>query len=531
MRTALLVTIAVLALPATAAAVDDPAAGTPAWHAREQQNFQAAQQRSADRAGGPAAGDLTGDPLRDLERWAPARGAVLRQRVPNRYGARLAVTLLRPRGASARPLPTVVVAPGAGNPQRTMHWLAEDLAEHGYLVALFDPQGQGASDATPPDPAFCAPGAWQRPQEMGIAEQGSCAGRSPLALDLLASAGVLLNVLTGSPLDHAGIGQTYRALEPPFVFGILDVVGWLRSPDNPWRAWVDGNRIGAAGHSLGAYAAAQAANGDPRRRLRAAVALDAFHPLDHGVVATVPTLWLQSEQELVQRLAPPSDPLTFHPTRASVADARRRRVPSGLLVLRASTHQEFVDGDLPASRNGQRIAAYEAIAWLDRFLKGDRTGSERLFSDVFHGTVDRSSIGTGPRDESGTPRPIRIAGERRSEQLSLYFPSELAAFGGDCRDLRRVACPRPAAWLAAAVVQRSGRRLTVALRLTRGDVPPARVWLTAGGRTVGRAAGPVELDPGAEVRVDLRLTRRARARATLRVEAAGLAVRRRVQIG
>ena len=37
------------------------------------------------------------------------------------------------------------------------------------------------------------------------------------------------------------------------------------------------------GHSLGAYAAAMVANGDPRHRFRAGIALDAYAHFMHGV--------------------------------------------------------------------------------------------------------------------------------------------------------------------------------------------------------------------------------------------------------
>ena len=87
---------------------------------------------------------------------------------------------MAPEGAAAAArCPAVVFVNGYGSADDAYFWAAQDLAEHGYLVMTFDPQGAGGSDAKPA-PEFCEPGgAWTQPQEMGIREQGSCAGQDP----------------------------------------------------------------------------------------------------------------------------------------------------------------------------------------------------------------------------------------------------------------------------------------------------------------------------------------------------------------
>lgn len=86
-------------------------------------------------------------------------------------------------------------------------------------------------------------------------------------------------------------------------------------------------------------------------------------------------------------------------------------MPWGVVVLRSSTHAEFTDHNADASRDGQRVAAHDAIAWFDRFLAGDRDGTRRLFAERFDDSADRSSIGTGTGDAG--PATVRITSGRR----------------------------------------------------------------------------------------------------------------------
>ena len=65
------------------------------------------------------------------------------------------------------------------------------LAEAGYVVLTFDPQGQGQSEADG-HPRYCDPdGKWREPQEMGIREQGRCAGHDQYSVVLCGIVGLV----------------------------------------------------------------------------------------------------------------------------------------------------------------------------------------------------------------------------------------------------------------------------------------------------------------------------------------------------
>lgn len=478
--------LAFLALLAVvpAAHAQDPEPGTPEWQAREAENFARTSQRPSDRAAQGIVDPAT-DPARALRVWAPERGEALDAGYLNRYGANIAVRMFRPPLERPRPLPSVVVIPGAGTGTRpSYHFLGEDLAEHGYLVLIFDPQGQGASDSQGRPETCEAEGPWREPQEMGIREQGACAGQMPQGDLVTGSEGdIFTHELLGTPVDHTATAETYRALAGTFVLGGLDATAWMLSDENPWRAWVNPRRVGITGHSAGAYGATQAANGDPLHRFRAAVGLDGYHPVDLGVAPRVPTLWIQSEQENAMRTMPPRDEQaarSLHPTWAAFDAFRAAGVNAGHVVLRGSTHLDFTDASLPASRDGARYASYLTLAWFDRFLRGRRSGTRRLFAQRFDDSIDVSSIGTGGVGVGGDGYanvPPTIAGEKVGDAFSYYYDSALAAFGADCDQLRLRPCalPRP-----RIEVRRAGRRLR--LRTLRGDPAFARVRLRAGGR-------------------------------------------------
>ncbi|CAB4715249.1 unannotated protein [freshwater metagenome] len=358
----------------------------------------------------------------------------------NRYGATISGRLYGPRTGRG-PFPTVVMVSGAGVAKELYHWVGEDLAEHGYVVLTFDPQGQGASDADPA-PEYCEPGEWQRPQELGLIEQGSCAGQDPAdsAVTSTTEQVQFIAEARAGRVDPETIAGTYRALAPRFIFGAFDAASWLLSAADPWRGMVDAGRLGVVGHSLGSYAANMVGNGDPRHRFRAAVAMDAFYADDLGVRPRVPTLMMQSEQETLigPHLEVPTDPrspTTLHPTRATWQAFRRSDVDAGFLVPAASNHQDFTDSAQPASFLGQRTASLAMTAWLDRYVAGRPRALARLVAPVAGPSADRSSIGTGA--------PM-IAGRTLAELLSFNYPSDLWVGGRLCPDLQAQRCRLPA---------------------------------------------------------------------------------------
>ena len=501
-RWCLLTLAAAAAIAAAPASGADPAPGTPGWYARAVANHVYADGRGLDQAANPdyaqreapliaayfANNDQTvlTDPYR--LNWSGSRGMAIPISYRNRYGARIRGHLWRPKlpwhdpvtGLSTGgPLPAVVVVPGLGSNEREYWGPVQQLAESGYVVMSFDPQGQGASDFAPsPASTYCDPhGAWRRPQEVGIRERGTCAGEiPPLPNPTPSPIDPLVQPLVGTPAqpvaDDAGTvafllgnhtrpkqvidatAQAFEFFRPNFVFGALDAVAWLRSAADPWRSLVDVDRIGLAGHSAGSDGAVVAANGDPEHRFVAAVAWDDFGDPPPAMSPTVPTLIQQAEQEnFLGPYTSPPDPHLFHSYRIFGA-FRAAGVPTMEIALRGSTHQEFdylpyslVNPLAPladASSKGQEVAVYYTLAWFDRYLKG-RTDTvqaasarRRLVARRFDRSTDRSSIGQGRWSVLAQRNvPYRIGGERVADRLSFYFPSLYAFDGLACADLRR----------------------------------------------------------------------------------------------
>jgi pimeloyl-ACP methyl ester carboxylesterase len=436
----------------------DPAPGSPAWHVAEAENWLASTGRLQDQLSNPdyvalreqQADTTNADPYRAPERWAPARGRVWAVAYRNRYGARISAHVWAPRaGVGRAPYPAVVMVNGSGDSEEEYWSFGEDLAEHGYVVLTFDPQGAGRSD-TAPAAKYCDPkGSWRKPQEMGVTEHGSCAGEN--GDEVSATTGEVPGVAALVVGGHTGqqgtldVQALYEKLEPNFVFGALDAHDFLVSRSSPVHASVDRRRIAVMGHSLGAYAAALTANGDPKHRFVAGIALDSYAHFAHGVAPRVPTMYLQSEQELFSgpRLAPPP-PTSLHATRADYRRFERARLPVLYAVLAGSTHQEFAyvgpEAHLPASAAGQRVATYFALAWLDRWLKGSAAADRRLLAPRYDGSADASAIGLGhwnPVTQQNEPR--RIAGQLIADTLSRYYLSQADFDHHDCADLRRPA--------------------------------------------------------------------------------------------
>lgn len=435
-----------------------------AWYEREAENYAAAHGRTTDQLSNPAYEQLrvevcasgadpaacNGDPYRRLEAWDGIRGHVTAISFENRYGATLRGELWSPRtsfkdAVSGRtddgPFPAVVLVSAYGFDRFRYRAFAQGLAEAGYVVLTFDPQGQGESD-TDGHPRYCDPdGKWREPQEMGIRETGDCAGHDPQPEGTTQDLPYLLPILLSG--DAREVQELYRAFRPRFVFGALDATEWLLSVDNPWRNRVDETRLGIAGHSIGAYAAMMVANGDPLQRFAAGISWDSFAHLDNGVTPSVPTMFQQSEQEnlLGPRRAPPEHPEWLHPTRTSHSAFIASCTDTKFLVLRSSTHREwsyFAPGTLTeASSTGERFALHQSLAWFDRYLKGVATRHardderaqarhawQRLNAPVLDDSADRSSIGTGTWDPSEGNVPYTIAGDDFVDHLSYYYDSD-----------------------------------------------------------------------------------------------------------
>jgi dienelactone hydrolase len=303
-------------------------------------------------------------------------------------------------------------------------WLAQDLAERGYVVLTYDVQGQGGGESLPHEPVpggtsnalpFCNPFAAPRD-----GEQLGCPGVPFQQLsNFVVGTRDALSFFTSTAARHYANPRSEGARVSAFnpYWRLFD-----RSPDRRTATPGRTSRIAIIGHSMGAAAVSKLQGTD--RRVAAVVALDKLAgPGSTGALdgtgnkPVVPALALQSEYGFTvspyltsggSSLTPGASPDGPDPRRerATGYDAwRKAGVDSMLVVPRASTHLDYTDIPLilPASRYGQDLASHYTQAWLDRYLKHRRndaalTGrSFRYLEPTGHGvwkptTLDRDSL-------------------------------------------------------------------------------------------------------------------------------------------
>ena len=472
----------VLAVVPSSSYAADPEPGTPAYVARDAQNIQDAYGRitgpggqlqnpayltalalagTADQtsqlmeqAASPTRIAVTpgrvfpgwnvGNPLR--MGWNGTRGISKRISFTNRYGALLNGTVYRPKPGARDPytgqvlrgpFPGVVITEGSVQGSEGMYrWLAQDLAERGYVVLTYDVQGQGGGETLPHEPLpsttgpggesnalpFCNPFAAPRD-----GEQFGCPGVPSQQLsNFVVGTKDALSFFTSTPARHyanpRSEGAKVNAYNP--YWQQFDRAADKRTA-TPGRT----SKIAIIGHSMGAAAVSKVQGTD--KRVAAVVALDklagpgASGPLDgSGNKPVVPALALQSEYGFTVSpyLTSGGSSLTPQPTpegpdpkreRATGYDAwRKAGVDSMLVVPRASTHLEYTDIPLvlPASRYGQALSSHYVQSWLGRYLKHQRNDS------ALTGTSFKYLEPAG----NGRWKPITL---QRGSLLSFYYCS------------------------------------------------------------------------------------------------------------
>ncbi|MCW2842663.1 MAG: hypothetical protein JWN22_579 [Nocardioides sp.] len=379
-----------------------------------------------------------GNPLR--AGWEQTRGRIRRVAFTNQYGALLRGTVYRPAPGAVDPytgrrlegpFPGVVLTEGSVQGSEGMYeWLAQDLAERGYVVLTYDVQGQGTSETLPHQggPAgaaglpFCDP--FATPAD---GESTGCPGVPAQQLsNFVVGTRNALGFFTSTPdrpyRNPKAAGADVSAYNP--YWKLFD-----RSPDphpaTPGRT----TRIAIIGHSMGAAAVSKVQGTDDR--VAAVVALDKLTgpgsegPLDGaGNTPVVPALAVQSEYGFsvspwflsggssLTPEASPDGPDPMRERRTGFDAWRRSGVDSMLVVPRASTHLEYTDIPLvlPASRYGQDLASVYVQRWLDRYLK------HRDNTDSLLGTHFRYLEPVG----NGEWAPVDLA---RDDLLSFYYCS------------------------------------------------------------------------------------------------------------
>jgi dienelactone hydrolase len=358
-----------------------------------------------------------GNPLR--RGWSGKRGLAVPVSYTNRYGALIRGTVFAPLPGARdpytgrrlrRPYPGVVITTGSVQGSERMYWwLAQDLAERGYVVLTYDVQGQGTSETLPHENdqvnalPFCNPFA---PPATG--EDFGCPG-VPAQQDSNFVYGTqdALSFFLSTPRRR--YAKTFNPL-----WRLFD-----RSRDRRTATPGRTRRVAIVGHSLGASAVSRVQSVD--RRVQAVVALD---KLDGGFKPVVPALavqseygfnvqpyWMQHGSSIRPRPGPPNqapDPLRERKTGFDAWKAAG--VESMLIVPRASTHLEFTDISfvLPASRYGQALTSVYVQRWLGRYLKHRRS---RLLAPRFR-YLEPVEVGRWEQIELD-----------RSQLLSFYFCS------------------------------------------------------------------------------------------------------------
>ncbi len=417
--------------------------------------------------GNLAPGWNVGNPYR--AGWDGRRGRITPVTFENRYGALLVGDVFSPLPgardpytgrALTGPFPAVVLTPGSVQGSERMYWwLAQDLAERGYVVLTYDVQGQGRSETFPHQPLPSQPMAPDQPPP-----------DVPFCDPLMPPATWESNGCPGVPSQQAS----------NFLVGTEDAISFLLStPAKPWRGgagmasnpvWRDIDRrpianpatpgrtgkVAVIGHSLGAFAVSYLQGVDPR--IATTVALDKLSSGQSGsnppgvsippTKPVVPALGVQSEYgftvepyplnggSLTPSPVPPGQAPDPRREQKTGYDAwRAAHVDSMIVVPRASTHLEYTDIPLalPASRYGQDVASHYTQAWLDKYLKRDPAADAALLATSFRYLEPTSS---------GAWKPVTLD---RNRQLSYGFCSGYdwtRAGGGQAanQDINGVGC-------------------------------------------------------------------------------------------
>ena len=331
--------------------------------------------------------------------------------------ARLSGRVWAPR--SARPgdkLPNVIIENGSVQaPEPLYWWEAQDLVRAGYVVLTFDPRGQGRSDQQ--TPGF---------------EQGSNANSAVFWEGLVN----VVDFFRSSPAQVYPHNVTCKGTYPTPVTDF-----------NPFWDRIDRDRLGLAGHSLGAQGVSVvqgygAPGADPwpglidkENPVKVVVAWDSLSAPSSGSPkfgARVPAMNQSSEYGLTPTpFRQPPDPASHLVAFKAWSDAG---LPVYSLTVRGSSHYEWsqiptfpttswcadTSKQMCEGAWGNGLARHYSLAWFDRWLKkSGETGYEdadaRLLSDDGeHGRNKMSFRFTSARDFPDRDGQRQVCGDIRA---------------------------------------------------------------------------------------------------------------------
>jgi dienelactone hydrolase len=320
-------------------------------------------------------------------------------------GAKLSARVFWPAAApSASGYPAIVQSTGAVQAFKEIYfWAAEGLAENGYVVLTYDVVGQGQSDIS----------------GNATYARDDCVDTSPYSQGM-----------------RDGLRYIRSNSDSPYTTA-ANATATSTSQYNPLGHDIDLDRIGIEGHSAGAAAVSQVGQEDPN--VKAIVAWDclgAQAPENTGRIHA-PALGICSEYGFWVQPTQPGTSRDFKSAAfkqlSGKDDLSHPTVDTMLVIPRASTHLEYdyVPYLFTATRYGERVAFYYTRAWMDRYVKGDTSATQRLTATTFDDSADTSSIGAGTYDlATNSNVPYKIAGDCISNRLSFYYNSRYWLDGG-----------------------------------------------------------------------------------------------------
>ena len=424
----------------------NPAPNTPAWFQRDALNQYCASLRNRDQLASPAFGfgnlsqgaalyadqtvDQAGDPshphggittlvpgakaadpFRTLQRWTDqGRGRVAPVKFRALDGATLRGHVFLPPESVPKPrggYPGVVITDGSVQAYEELYfWAAEDLAANGYEVMTYDVQGQGDSDLFPadcPDPSNATV---------------SCPG-----------------------VPYQQNYNFYQGAEDSLSFFLSSAAHPFGGASNPYARELDADRVGIAGHSLGA--AAVSVVGQCDNRVKTIVAWDDLDRITDCSGVTIPPAYrsktllhapaLALTNDYVFNTQPAASPPDPHSKDAGYKQLAAAGLDAEIVAFRGATHLTYTYIPLvfQASELNERMASYYTRAWFDLHLRHKAAGYRRLVATTFDTSADTDSIGAGvydpakadPTDPYAGNVPYTIAGIPVPDAVSFYYES------------------------------------------------------------------------------------------------------------
>jgi dienelactone hydrolase len=322
------------------------------------------------------------------------------------------------------PRPGVVITTGSIQGSNQMYWwAARALAAAGYVVLTYDVQGQGQSEGVGHEPGSPAPTA----EGVPFQQQANFVDGTVDALRFF---------LSTPGEEYTPVGWSDDEVAAAKDAAVGEQVDWV----NPGWAVLDRERLGIAGHSLGARAVSivqQCSNEGALWQtvpecagqsfpIRAVVGWDG---MSSTVTPVVPGMDQRADGYFLSPSFAPRapDPKT---TLAAFTTWRDAGVDTYTVTVRGGTHLEWsqVPYHGPSTRYGDDLAAYYTVAWIDRWVPRD----VRVRQQGFEALVG------GPKAEPQAPWSANHLSVRHLSAMSLRRPgAEQAPSAVDVVDLRK----------------------------------------------------------------------------------------------